>query len=357
MKSNIINIVNKKKQQAIKLFVVLSVAIFVLVLGWRYIIHSDIYQSFNFVYNNFTAKIVTTIGSVFGYEIEYLLSTNLLRNNSNTWKLIMPVDGYIFFCVGFILLGLVSIKQWTTTLSVIIFVLLFVAIRAAIISFIMLMYKGTLHNVLLVWIDPVFFIPLLVLALYIIKNTKILNLIYQNIEKRFSEILNVSLSKLLFLLIIIPPLPRVIFTYLHSEIMPSIVSLILYFSKLFLALMGKTSEISGRFIYLENNWIDLEYPCLGLGVFTLIAVLIFAIRGDLTSKIVYLFVFAFIYSVLNALRLSVLLLYINSTYQNIGLNKIVLHDVATYFMFIVAFVGFLGYWYGVHKLPEKELFQ
>jgi|GEM_PF-3158217 len=342
MISNLIQELRNNKSQVIKLIAVVCVAVFVL-LGWNKIIKTESYHTFNVVYNDFTVKIVQNIGSVFDKDIEYNPTTKILNSESKSSKLIMPVESYRYFITGFIFLLLVPIKYWKESLNAILFVLLFVALRAALISFILLIYKGTVHHVLLVWLDPTIFIAMFVIGLYIINQNNILNKLYTNLNLRFSEILTTSLSTLLLLLLLLPPLPRVLFTYIHSDIMPGIVSFILYFSKIFLGWMGKTAEVSGRFITLENNWIDLEYPCLGLGVFTLVAILIFVIKGKILNKVIYLFFFALVYLMLNALRLSVLLLYINNTYHQIGLNKIELHNNATYFMYLVAFGGFLGY--------------
>ncbi|MFZ4724005.1 MAG: hypothetical protein ACOYMD_01020 [Paludibacter sp.] len=349
MISNLIQELKNNKSQVIKLIIVVFVAVFVLFVGWNKIIKTESYHTFNMVYNDFTVKIVQDIGSVLDKDIEYQGATNTLISDNQSSKLIMPVEGFKYFFIGFIFLVLIPIKEWKTILSVVIFVLLFVALRAALASYILLLYKNTTHNIIVLWLDPTIYIPLLILFLNIIKKNLLLNSVYIFFDNRFSKILYTSLEVLLFLLIIIPPMPRVVFTYLHADIMPSIVSFILYFSKNFLGWMGKTAEVSGRFITLENNWIDLEYPCIGLGVFTLVAILIFAIRGEMLNKVIYLFFFALVYLLLNALRLSVLLLYINNTYDQIGLNKIELHNNATYFMYLVAFGGFLGYWFLVEK--------
>jgi exosortase/archaeosortase family protein len=322
---------------------VLFVALLVLFVGWNKIVNTEKYHSFNLIYNNFTVKIVQSIGSISHKNIEFTSTSNILSTEGKQSKLIMPVGAYKYFLCGFILLALVPLKQWISSLSAIIYVLLFVALRAAVITYILLVYKNMLHNVLLVWLDPTIFIAMLTLGLYIVHHNEILNRLYQNLESRFSEVINTSLSTLLLLLILLPPLPRVVFTYLHADIMPGIVSFILNISKIFLDWMGKTAVVSGRFISLENNWIDLEYPCIGLGVFTIIAILIFAIRANFVNKVIYLSFFAIIYLVLNALRLSLLLLYINKTYHEIGLNKLELHNNATYFMYVMAFLGFLGY--------------
>lgn len=349
MLSNFIQVAKREKKEITKLMVVFSLALFVLFVGWDKIVKTETYHSFNTVYNDFTVKIVQNIGSIFDKKIEYQTDTKILTSAGKTTKLIMPFDAYKYFFVGLVLLGLVPIKQWKCSLNAVLFVLLFVALRASAITYILLVYKNMLPNVLLVWIDPTIFIAMLVLGLYIVQHNNMLNKIYKTLNLRFLEILSTSLSTLLILLILLPPLPRVLFTYIHSDIMPGIVSFILFFSKLFLGWMGKTVEVSGRIISFENNWIDLEYPCIGLGVFTLVAILIFAIKGNFKIKMIYLSGFVFVYLILNALRLSVLLLYINKTYHEIGLNKLELHDNATYFMYVVAFAGFMGYWFGIGR--------
>lgn len=341
---NLIQLAINEKQQLVKSIVVLVVAIFVLMVGWNKISNSATYHSFNIAYSDFTVKIITSIAAVSDHDIEYNAETQLLSSGTKFTKLRMPVESYKYFVTGFILLLLVPIKHWISIMSAILFTLLFLALRAAIISYIFLFHYGTVHNVLLVWIDPVIFVPMLMLGLYIFQNAKFLSLIYKEVEKRFSEILNVSFSTLLFLLIIIPPVPRVLLTYIHSDIMPGIVSFILSISQFFMLLIGKTSDVTGSLIICGRSCISLEYPCLGLGVFSLVSVLILAIKGNLKHKIVYLIAFAIVYILLNALRLSALLLYLHQTAKEDLLDYVTLHDIVTYFMYIVAFAGFWVYW-------------
>ncbi len=349
MLSKLIQLAKIDKKQLVKSVVVFVVAIFVLIVGWNKISNSAAYHSFNVVYADFTVKIISSIAEVSGYEIDYNSETQLLSSGAKFTKLRMPVESYKFFFTGFILLLLVPIKRWISSVSAILFTLLFIALRAAIISYLFLFHYGTLHNVLLVWIDPVIFVPMLILGLYIFQNAKFLSVIYEEVEKRFSEILNVSFSTLLFLLIIIPPLPRVLLTYIHSDIMPGIVSFILSISQFFMLLIGKTSDVTGSLIICGRSCISLEYPCLGLGVFSLVSVLILATKGNIKHKIIYLIVFAIVYIILNALRLSALLLYLHQTAKEDLLDYVTLHDIVTYFMYIVAFAGFWVYWSRVER--------
>jgi exosortase/archaeosortase family protein len=92
-----------------------------------------------------------------------------------------------------------------------------------------------------------------------------------------------------------------------------------------------------------------------LGVFSLVAVLILAIKGKLITKIIYLITFAIVYLVLNALRLSALLLYLHLTPKEKLLDYVTLHDIITYFMYLVAFGGFLGYWLILNSNNNKNV--
>lgn len=344
MTNQIISIFKAERKQLILFLLILSFGFIVLFFGWDLIVGTEIYHLFNLVYNGFVAKIVINTGVVFGYPIIYDSHVGLLTCESAVSRLVMPVESYKYLFTGFLLFVLQNVKAWRSYTPVFIFVLLFVAIRAALISYIMLVYKGIIHSTLLVWLDPAIFIALYVLAMQFVNNNYFLHKLYIQLELRFSHILNISFAKLILLLIIIPPLPRVIFTYLHSDILPFIVNFILSISKFFLGLFGRNAIIDGQLIYLENNWVDLEYPCIGIGVFTLVAVLILSIRDKLSFKLIYLSVFAVIYMIINGVRLGVLLLYIFNTYHEIGLDKLLLHNYATYFMYVMAFAGFALYW-------------
>jgi exosortase/archaeosortase family protein len=344
MTSRIINILKTERKQVILLLLLLLSGCLILFIGWGVLIRTEIYHFLNEFYNEFTAKIVINAGAIFDYRIIYESHSNLLMIDNVVSRLVMPVESYKYLFTGFLLLVLQNLKNWKSYLPVFIFIFLFIALRASLISYIMLVYKGNIHSTLLVWLDPAIFIALYVLVLQFIHNNYILRKFYLQLEKRFSEILNISFAKLILLLIIIPPLPRVIFAYLHSDILPAVVNFILSVSKFFLGLTGRNAVIDGQLLYLENNWVDLEYPCIGIGVFSLVAVLIFSIRDKFSFKLIYLSAFALIYMIMNGLRLAALLLYVHNTYHEIGLDKLLLHNYATYFMYIIAFAGFTVYW-------------
>lgn len=344
MTNQIISILKTERKQTVQFLLTLVMGCLVLFVGWDYVADTELYRLFNVFYNGFVARIVINTGAIFGFSISFDSNLNLLTFGNAVSRLVMPLESYKYLLTACLMIVFQNFKAWKSYTSVFVFVFLFVAIRGALISYIMLVYKGIIHSTLLVWLDPAIFIALYVLVFQFIHINDILRKLYLQLEKRFSEMLNISFAKLILLLIVIPPLPRVVFTYLHSDILPIIVNFILSVSKFFLGVLGRNAVIDGQLIYLDNNWVDLEYPCIGIGVFTLVAVLIFSIRDKFSFKLIYLSAFAVIYMVINGLRLGVLLLYIHNTYHQIGLDKLLLHNYATYFMYVVAFAGFALYW-------------
>lgn len=344
-------------QQLIKLIFVLSIALFVFLFGWNEIIQTNAYYSFNGLYNDFTVKIIQTLGSLQQTSISYISDLKIVSTEIHSSKLVLPVEAYKYFFIGFILLLLVPFKHWISSISVIIFVLLFVAIRAALITFIFLFFKNTIHISLLVWVETTIFLVVLLMAYYISSKNIILLKLSTYIESKLADKISINLFVLIFLLIIVPPFPRVLFTYIDQDILPSISNFILKISSVFLSFIGQNATVIGEKIFLDNNWVHLKYPCIGIGVFTIVATLILAIRGKLIIKFLYLFILASIYITANSLRLAILLYYINQTYKEIGLNKPILHDNVTIFMYFVAFAGFLVYFFWFQDLNFNKMFR
>ncbi len=211
MKDNFIKYYKQNKLQLAKLVFVMLAAAFMYFVGWNRLDQTPFSKKIGAEYEMFSAKIAVSLAHSFNFDINYSVENKTLDWNSTTQKLIMPEGTFNLLFSALLLLFLVSIKYWKNSISAFLFVFLFIAMLAGVISYTMLVYRSQIQTVLLVWINPL------------------------------------------------------------------------------------------------------------------------------------------IYLLLNEFRLSVLLLYINNTYNQIGLNKIELHNNATYFMYLVAFGGFMGYWVGINR--------
>ena len=349
------NIRNNKSQFSLLAFVVfVSYCVFI---GWESMSSTGLFVGVLDFLTNLIAKSVILLSSALNVNVEFNSTTQILSNGSVNQFIILPRGAYVYYFILCFLFLLVPFNKYKTVLLLLLFNSAFLITRAIIINLIKLQIFPSIHNVLLVFIDPLIFIPLIVSLIFIFRENKLLRLLYDKINILFFPILNVSVSKLILLLVILTPLTRTVLSYINNyhAIMDNLVNYILRVSKYMISLFGYEATVHGKYIYLNQFWIRLENPCLGLGVFSIIIILILAIKSSMTNKAIYIPSFFIVYSFLNSVRLAVLLVYISNLKEtNYLFNSVELHDKATYFMYGIAFFGFILYYYWFQDLKISK---
>jgi exosortase/archaeosortase family protein len=263
------------------------------------------------------------------------------------------VSSYRFYLAAFFLLFIVPVRDYKYSLLILASSLILIALRAASITIIQLVYPHDM--ILLLWIDPIIYIPMFAIILFVANRTPLLRALYNKINDKFSPLLIISLPQLVLLLLLLTPLPRVILNYLDKTIINGLVKMTLEISKALLNYFGYQTIVTSNFIFLGKFWLRLEQPCLGIGVVTIIWILINSVRGKWYNKFVFLTIFSILFVIMNSIRLSVLLVFIQNTYSS-GLNKIELHDSITYFMYLFAFISFLAYYFWFQDVKLESIF-
>jgi len=329
------------KYQLYKLLFIL-LAVCIQLFSWQYITQTLGYMSIENSYTKFTGQFTVLLANLLGQQPVFDPLTYNLSINNTIKSLTMPLASYRFYVAGFMLLFMVPIKEYRYSLLLIISSFLLIALRAAIISIIQLIYPQDL--ILLLWIDPLIYIPMLAIIIFISNKNKIIKPLYRKIRLQFSPILNVPLTTLILLLLIVTPIPRVVLNYLDRGIIDGLTTITLLASKFILGIFGYNAVVTTKFIFLGKFWLRLDQPCLGIGVFTIITILICTIKGKVINKSIFLIVFSLLFVLMNSIRMSVLLVVIKNTYIN-GLNKVELHDNITYIMYLFAFLSFITYYF------------
>jgi exosortase/archaeosortase family protein len=332
----------------IKLILACVIAMYIFFEGWALFATTDLYYTLHQKYVLFTFKIIQSIADVLGYKIVFLAENNFVQYLDKTLELKLPFRSYSIFFVGFIFLFTIPLRKWMYIVNTILFVLLFISFRAASKTIIELIYIESVHKVLLIWIETSVNIVLFIIVYSLINHNVFINKIYGNFKEKFSEHLNINILNLIILLIIIHSIPRILLTYFADWFITSLVGFTLSFSKLFLLIIGYTTSISGKFIYLQNNWISLERTCLGIGVLTIIITIIFATKTKLFNKFLYAILFSFLYLIANSIRLAGLLIYLNKFYDSGEAELGKLHNNVSIILYLVAFFGLFIYimWFG-----------
>lgn len=333
--------IQQDKYQLYKLLFIF-LFVFIQLVGWQYLTQTLCYLSIENLYTKLTGQLTVSLANLFGQYPAFDPLTYNLSINNTVKALIMPTAAYRFYVAGCMLLFVVPIKEYKYLLLLISSSLLLITLRASTISIILLIYPQ--NTILLLWIDPLIYIPMLAIIIFIVNKNKIIKPFYRKIRLRFSQLLNVQLTTLILLLLIVTPIPRVVLNYVDKGLIDGLASITLRISKFILSVFGYDAVVTTKFIFLGKFWLRLDQPCLGIGVFTIITILICAIKGKMVNKSIFLIVFSLLFVLMNSIRMSVLLVVIKNTYMN-GLNKVELHDNITYIMYLFAFLSFITYYF------------
>lgn len=136
-----------------------------------------------------------------------------------------------------------------------------------------------------------------------------------------------------------------------------LMNMILYLSNFILHAIGYASYSVGRYIFIEKNWVAVGHSCLGMGLIATFIFLIFIIKSNWINKILYMLVGTLFIILMNALRISLLLVYVYKNNGNYSLS-VEVHDLSNYFFYVIVFVLFLLYvfWFqNIHFGRKKKI--
>jgi len=332
-------------QQNKRQFLLLSLVLLIVcieLLSWQYVTQTLAYKGLDLAYTNSTGQLSVWIANLLGQFPTFDYLTCHLSLNDNVKSLVMPTEAYKFYVIGFILLLLVPIKEYKYSFLLLVSSLLFIALRAAFITIIQLIYPQDM--ILLLWIDPLIYIPMLVIILFVSNRNQIIKPLYDKICDLFSPLLYVSLPTLILVLLLVTPIPRVLLNYLDKGIIDGLTTVTLQISKIILGWFSCETVITSKFIFLGKFWLQLQQPCLGIGVATIVWIMICFTKSYWLNKLIFLIGFSLLFVIMNSIRLSVLLVIIKNSYLT-GINKVELHDNITYFMYLFALLSFIVYYF------------
>jgi len=341
---------NKKNQQLILFMSVMAISTIAYLFLWPMVEKSYFFK----VFAIFTGKIVVATSSILGYYVVFDGVSGKVQFFEKNISLVLPVGAYSYYFITLFLFLLVPLKKFISIIALCIFTFLFLALRAASISLVFLLYKDQVHGILPLFLDPLVYIPMVFSLFFIIKNNTTLHFQYKKLETLFSTILNIPLHKVILLLILIPPLPRVLLTYINVDIINSIVTFTLKGSQFILNQLGFNAFVTTKYLILNQQSIQLENPCLGIGVVTIIYIFIFVIKANWINKFIFLVLFTAFFSIMNSFRLAMTLIYIQNVSTTTQIDRAAVHDIITYFMYLVAFGSLILFRFWFQDLKFKR---
>lgn len=192
------------------------------------------------------------------------------------------------------------------------------------------------------WVFYIWILIVISIYLFSIKNNS-LNHVYSRLNERLTERFNITIFGLLLVVPILLNLNLLIDAFYAYHLNANwLLTTILNLSKYFLSIFGYIqTEIVGRSLFLESNYVRVWAPCLGIGIMTSFSILVLLIRSPWINKLLYILFGLGVIILMNSVRIVYLLIHLHKhqSYQ-LAMDA---HDLSNYFFYIVVFLLFLGY--------------
>ncbi len=183
------------------------------------------------------------------------------------------------------------------------------------------------------------------------KNSTLLQGIYIKLNVSFRNRFLVSIYPFVFVIAIAEPLARV-FEVFNLDF---IASAIQHQTQMLASFMGEHTYISSRYIYLEQFWVYVGDPCLGIGVSMIFAFLIATLRGQTLNKLIFIAIGLYTLLLMNAVRVWYILLDLR-TLQSAAIGYDA-HEMSNYFFYIVVFILLNIYMFWFDSIDFEKFFK
>lgn len=335
------------KNELIKLTILIGI-VCLISISWLMFQNGLIFNTILNYLESFTGQIVNLVSS----DLTFKNSTLFLNEIPLNKKLVFP---HLTIPLIFSLIPLLYIYVPKLVLNFIVLssTIIYFIVRSAFVTILFYSEASKEFNVLLSILDTIRYLPFYLIALYIILNNEFLKSYYLNLKRKFDEVLQFDINVVIILLIF-NSIPRIFITFAYPEILDSITVVILNLSHFTINLFGVDTYVNYKTIYLAENWIYLGHGCLGLGLLTMVIVLISATKSRLINKLTFIFLLLPVQLVFNSLRIDLLVIYYYNNWD-LTIKPTDMHDYSNVFIYSLGFGMFLMYyfWYQDVKFIVK----
>lgn len=318
-------------------------------IGWYLLQNEQRVMPFYKVFEFFTGGFIGLISSDLSFsDAGLLMSVDSVERGIVVPELLFP------FLISFIPLLYIYVKKYMLNLLILILLFFFYIVRSAFITILFFSEASKDYQVLLNLLDTIRYIPFYLIILYVVLNNSFLKSAYQKIKVKFDEVLSFDIN-ILILLLMLNSVPRVIITFINPEILNTISNFILQISQNTFSLFGVETFVNNSTILVAENWIYLGHGCLGLGLLTMVIVLILATKSPIINKLSFIFLLFPVQIILNSLRVDLLIIYYHK-HWDLTIQPMDMHDYSNVFIYSLGFGMFLLYyfWYQEVKFGQKS---
>lgn len=330
-------VINALKKELIRLTLLICI-VGLIFFCWQKYHNSALIQSMINLFEFSSGKLINYMGTDLIYQNSQLLSLN----TATVKVLIIPELTFPFLISLFPLLYL-YVRKYLLNFFVLISVVIYFIVRSAFITILFFAEKATDYQVLLNLLDSVRYIPFYLIIIYIIVNNPTLNSYYNKIKQRFDDILIFDIN-IVILLLILNSTPRILITLIYPELLDKLSHLILVISNFTFNTLGIETVVQSSTIHINENWIYLGHGCLGLGLLTMVIILIASTKTRILNKFIFISLLLPVQLILNSLRIDLLVIYYYYNWD-LAIKPIDMHDYSNVFIYSLGFAMFLLYFF------------
>lgn len=204
------------------------------------------------------------------------------------------------------------------------------------------------------------YLLLLLLIMYKFNLHHYTRTLFNTFNERVSQSFNINFSQLLFIVASIHVFSAVFDFILMAEwnyLVKAMTLTILEMSNALLWILGYAETyVDGKYIWLNNYWLFLDFSCLGMGIISVFITFIMLIKSRLINRIAYVFIGLILILLMNALRIVLILkhIYENQTPQHAIEDY---HTISTNYFYVAVFGMILIYikWFQNVDIFSKKI--
>ncbi len=306
---------------------------------WPFLLSTQIFIAFERIFIDTVGFTTQLTGKLFEIDVKYKIETGQISHYNKYQNILFPFYSLKLF-FSLLPLLLIVYERVFKNIWVVFTISFFFIIRSALIALVYLLFKNEKHIVLLVLLDNYRVLPFLFLIIYIKNNSVLLFDFYSIINNKFEDNSSFSIFKTILFLVIFSPLARVVLTYINVDVLNWITSLILNISKFNMSIFNYETQIVDSTIFIDNYYIHLGHGCIGLGLMSIIFILVICLKGSMLKKIIFTSLFIPFMLILNSLRINLLLIYYKYKWNTFILEDN-MHSYSNYLIYTFVFFSFI----------------
>lgn len=329
------------KKEAVLLFLV-SVFSILLLFSWHFLQYTFVVKQTLSILYNIASYLTAFFSSITSQPLSFDSAQGLLIKGTDSWSVFMPVKAYPIYLALLFGVFLLPPRKYFTVFVYALSTIAFLIFRASVITLFKIYLITSIHYALLQLISDTVYLPVYFWIVYIIKNNNLLLFYSIKINVVIERVSYFSVQQLALILILFNSLPMVLLQY-SGNILSFITFNILHISEVLLNTVGYNAHVVANTIFIGKSWLSLEIACVGIGVWSIVLILILSLRGSWLKKAVYIPIFTLLFFLTNSIRLSWALKYAYENNLHQTSDFLHLHSIITYLMYAIAFLFLVIY--------------